>query len=88
MEEQEAAKGSMPVPEGEGDEGLGSKSGGLGGPDDPADQESGLGGAAEEGPIEGQTSEPGGGDATGPTPGGVPQEDEVDPDADTATGST
>ena len=77
-----------PVDEGEGEHGLGSKTGGLGGPDDPADQEGGLGGSAEEGPVKGATSETGGGDATGPTPSGVPQEGEVDPDADAATGST
>ncbi len=90
MEDQEAAAGGKPVQEGEGEEGLGSKTGGLGGPDDPAEQESGTssGGEAEEGPVEGETSEPGGGDATGPTPDGVPEEGEVNPDPDTATGST
>lgn len=90
MEEQEAAKTGKPVQEGEGEEGLGSKTGGLGGPDHPDDEESGTssGGEAEEGPVKGETSEPGGGDATGPTPDGVPQEGEIDPDADTSTGST
>ena len=88
--EEEAAKGSKPVQEGEGEHGLGSKTGGLGGPDDPADQESGTssGGQAEEGPVKGVTSEPGGGDATGPTPSGTPQEGEVDPDAEQSDGST
>ncbi len=88
MDDQEGAKGQKPVQEGEGEQGLGSKTGGLGGPDDPGSQSSGLGGEAEEGPVKGETSEPGDGDATGPTPSGVPQEGEVDPDADTATGST
>jgi hypothetical protein len=90
MDDQEAAKGRKPVQEGEGEDGLGSKTGGLGGPDDAADQESGTssGGAAEEGPVNGETSEPGGGDALGPTPDGVPQEGEVDPDADRSHDST
>lgn len=81
MEERESAVG---------EHGLGSKSGGLGGPDNPDDQQSGTspGGHADEGPVKGLTSEPGGGDAVGPTPSGVPQEGTTEEDPEIATGST
>ncbi|MEJ7787802.1 MAG: hypothetical protein WKF96_23615 [Solirubrobacteraceae bacterium] len=82
---------SMPTQEGAGDEGLGSKSGGVAGSDDRDTSAGGdrpEGGEAEDGPVKGETSEPGGGDATGPTPSGVPQEGGTNPDADTSTGST
>ena len=81
---------AKPVGEGEGEHGLGTKTGGLGGPDDSADQETGTspGGSAHEGPVKGEESQPGGGDATGPTPSGVAQEGEVEEDPETATGST
>jgi len=38
-----------------------------------------------DGPTKDVTSEPGGGDAKGPAPGGVPKEGRVDDDADTVT---
>lgn len=90
MPEREEERGDKPFEEDEGKHGLGSKTGGLGGPDEPERQEGGTspGGDAEEGPVKGETSEEGGGDATGPTPSGVPQEGDTDPDADTSTGST
>lgn len=80
----------MPVPEDAGEEGLGTKSGGIGGPDEPERQKSGVGGDsdAKDGPTKDAESKPGGGDATGPTPGGVPQEGGNEPDPDTSTGST
>ena len=90
MDEHEAAKGGKQGEEATGEDGLGSKTGALGGHDDPGSQESGTspGGSADDGPVKGEHEEAGGGDATGPTPSGVPQEGEVDPDASTATGST
>lgn len=82
---------SMPTQEGAGDDGLGSKSGGVAGSDERdteagGDRPESSGGAT--GPTKDAESVPGGGDATGPTPDGVPHEGEVDPDADTSTGST
>ena len=81
---------SMPTQEGAGDEGLGSKSGGVAGSDERDTSAGGdrPEGEAEDGPTKDVKSPPGGGDATGPTPDGVAQEGEVNPDADTATGST
>lgn len=76
-----------PVQEGEGEEGLGSKTGGEGGPEGTG-AESLSSGGAETGPTKDVESVPGGGDDLGPTPSGVPQEGEVDPDPDVATGST
>lgn len=87
-----AAEGTRqkPVGQDEGEHGLGTKTGGLGGPDDPGDQESGTssGGDADQGPTKDVKSVPGGGDALGPTPSGVAQEGEVEEDPDIATGST
>ena len=77
-----------PIKDDEGQDGLGSKSGGLGGPDDPDAQVGGLGGGSTSGPTKGTESPEGGGSATGPTPSGTPQEGGVNPDPDTATGST
>jgi hypothetical protein len=82
---------SMPTQEGAGDKGLGTESGGVAGSDDRDTSAGGdrpEGGEAEDGPVKGKESEPGGGDATGPTPSGVPQEGDTDPDADTSSGST
>jgi len=84
MGEQKGDPGK-PVQEGEGDEGLGSKTEGIGGPDDPSRQEGGLGGEDEGGPVKGAGGSDGGGDKTGPQPGGVPKEGRVDDDADTVT---
>jgi hypothetical protein len=90
QEDREEERGNMPVPEDAGEEGLGTKTGGVGGPDDAEDQESGVGGdsGGEGGPTKDATSEPGGGGATGPTPSGVPQEGDTESDPDTSTGST
>lgn len=82
---------SMPTQEGAGEEGLGSKSGGVAGSDDRdteagGDRPEGTGG--ETGPTKDGDSVPGGGDATGPTPSGVPKEGDTDSDADSSTGST
>ena len=73
-----------------GDEGLGTETGGEGGPDDPERQEGGLGGDPAGGPTKDATSPPGGGSVDGPSPGGVPKEGHVEPheDADTSSGST
>ena len=83
---------SMPTQEGAGEEGLGSKSGGIAGSDERDTSAGGDrpqgGDGAEGGPVKSEESEPGGGDATGPTPSGVPQEGDTNPDADTSTGST
>ena len=88
MDEGAKGGGQKPVQEEEGEHGLGTKTGGEGGPErSGADGVSG-GGGAETGPVRSEDSVPGGGDDLGPTPGGVPQEGEVDPDADSATGST
>ena len=86
----EGAMGGKPVGEGEGEHGLGSKTGGAGGPDDRDTSSGGdrPDGDAMDGPVKGEQSPPGGGDATGPTPSGVPQEGGVNPDADTSTGPT
>jgi hypothetical protein len=81
---------SMPTQEGAGEDGLGSKSGGIAGSDE-RDTEAGGDrpeGEAEDGPVKSEESAPGGGDPTGPTPSGVPQEGDTNPDADTSTGST
>ena len=88
MDDQGLKAGAQkPVQEGEGEEGLGSKTGGEGGPETTGAE--GLsGGGAETGPTKDVESVPGGGDDTGPTPSGVPQEGEIDSDADTATEST
>ena len=43
---------------------------------------------AIDGPTKDAESVPGGGDATGPTPGGVPQEGDTESDPDTSTDST
>jgi hypothetical protein len=76
-----------PVAEGEGKDGLGSKTGGEGGPE-RGGAESLAGGGPETGPTRDVQSVPGEGDDTGPTPGGVPGEGDVDSDPDIATGST
>ncbi len=90
MQDREEERGNMPVPEDAGEEGLGSKTGGLGGHDKAEDRKGGVGGdsSASGGPTKDATSEPGGGDATGPTPEGVPQDGGNEPDPDTSTGST
>lgn len=97
QEDREEERGNMPVPEDAGEEGLGTKSGGIGGPDDSERQEGGVGEGAEgsgsgdeaiTGPTKNADSVPGGGSEDGPSPGGVPQEGGVNPDADTSTGST
>jgi hypothetical protein len=81
------AGAQKPVGEDEGEDGLGSKTGGEGGP-----ERSGLdslaGGGSETGPTQDAESVPGGGDDLGPTPSGAPQQGGVDSDPDTATGST
>lgn len=83
MDEHEGGKPSAPTGEEDaGSEGLGTRTGG-----NEAGGGSGQSGASG-GPVKGEDSQPGGGDDTGPTPDGVPQEGEVNPDADTATGST
>jgi len=64
------------------EQGLGGQTGGNEA-GDAGGQES-----AEEGPVKGEGKEMGSGDDTGPTPDGVPQEGEVNPDADTASDST
>ncbi len=85
----EGAKGQKPVDEGEGEHGLGTKTDGLDGPDDESTApDADSPGGAEDGPVKGEESEPGGGDATGPTPDGVPQEGGTESDPDSATGST
>jgi hypothetical protein len=76
-----------PVAEGEGGDGLGSKTGGEGGAERTG-AESLAGGGSETGPTRDVESVPGGGNGLGPTPGGVPGEGGVDRDPDTATGST
>ena len=81
------AGAQKPVQEGEGEEGLGSQTGGEGGPDGPG-TESLSDGGAETGPTKEAESVPGGGDNLGPTPSGVPKEGDVDSDPDRATGST
>jgi hypothetical protein len=91
QEERDEERGNMPVPEDAGEEGLGTQTGGVGGPDAAEDQESGVGGEgsdAIDGPTRDADSVPGGGGATGPTPGGVPQEGDTESDPDTATEST
>lgn len=77
-----------PAQDDAGEEGLGTETEGVGGPDDPERQEGGLGGDPAGGPTKDTSSPPGGGSVDGPSPGGVPKEGHVDPDADTSTGST
>jgi hypothetical protein len=81
---------SMPTQEGAGEDGLGSKSGGVAGSDERDTSAGGdrPEGDAADGPTKDAESEPGGGDATGPSPSGVPKEGDTDPDADASTGST
>jgi len=79
--------GQKPVGDEEGEHGLGTKTGGEGGHDESG-KEGLAGGGAETGPTKDVESVPGGGDDLGPTPGGVPQEGQVNPDADRSTGST
>ena len=81
------AGAQKPVGEDEGEDGLGSKTDGAGGPE-RSGAEALAGGGSETGPTRDVESVPGGGDDLGPTPGGVPQQGGVDPDADTAAGST
>jgi hypothetical protein len=76
-----------PVAEDEGEDGLGSKTGGEGGPERGGAEPLGRGGSAT-GPTRDVESVPGEGDAIGPTPSGVPSDGDVDSDPDTATGST
>ncbi|MBA2506706.1 MAG: hypothetical protein H0V29_12330 [Thermoleophilaceae bacterium] len=89
MNVEEHEGGKPPAPTGEedaGDQGLGTETGANEAGDPMGD--TGGGSSAEEGPVKGAGSEHGGGDDTGPTPDGVPQEGEVNPDADTASDST
>ena len=95
MQEREEERGNMPVPEDVGEEGLGSSTGGLGGPDEDERQE-GSGGSegsasgddeAVTGPTKDADSLPGGGSEEGPEPGGVPQEGRVESDPDISTGA-
>jgi len=81
---------SMPTQEGSGDDGLGSKSGGINDSDERDTSAGGdrPGGDGNEGPVKGEDSPGAGGGRDGPSPGGVPQEGGVNPDADTASDST
>lgn len=85
--DEEAGVAASPKEKITGDEGLGSETGGL---DGPEGTEGGLGGDPAGGPTKDATSPPGGGSVDGPAPGGVPKEGHVEPheDSDTSSGST
>lgn len=88
--DEEAGVAASPKEKITGDEGLGSETGGLDGPEGTEASEGGLGGDPAGGPTKDAASPPGGGSVDGPAPGGVPKEGHVEPheDSDTASGST